>query len=82
MKKENKKIKFLTGVVEKKSSIQTVKVRVNYRILHPILKKMYTKSRLFLVHDPKNQASLGDNVQIIPGKKLSKNKSWYLISLN
>ena len=81
MKKEEKQIKLLDGEVVKKSSLQTVKARVDYRIRHPKFKKLYTISRHFLVHDKDNTSEVGNRVQITPGKKISKNKSWYIHSL-
>lgn len=81
MKKENRQTKLLDGEVVKKSSMQTVKVRIDFKIRHPKFKKLYTKSRHFLVHNKDNTIEVGNRVQITPGKKISKNKSWYIYSL-
>jgi small subunit ribosomal protein S17 len=35
----------------------------------------------FSVHDPKEDAQIGDLVEIIPCRRISKNKSWRLLKV-
>ena len=77
-KTEAKILKTQKGVVVSISGQSTIKVEIKQKIQHKILKKLYTTSRRFLVHDPESKAQVGDSVMIIPGKRISKNKSWHI----
>lgn len=78
IKKNNKNIK--KGLVIAISGDKTVKVEVKRSVRHKILKKLYIISRKFLVHDQENKAKMGDIISIMPGIKVSKNKSWHIVT--
>ncbi len=55
---------------------KTVVVRVERVVLHPVYKK-YTKRRTtYKAHDEKNEYNVGDTVEIIETRPLSKEKRW------
>jgi len=56
--------KTLTGIVTSDKRDKTITVTVTSRETHPIYKKQYTVNRKYQAHDPKNEAHLGDKVQI------------------
>ena len=66
------------GIVIKNSSPQTVKVAVASFISHPLYGKKARKTKEFLVHDPENQAKVGDRVEIEEGRPYSARKRWEL----
>ena len=68
------------GTVIAKSSDKTIKVRVTRLTKHPVVGKYIKKSRNYLVHDPEEKCSVNDRVFIVPGLKVSKQKSWHLSS--
>ncbi len=57
---------------------KTIVVTVSDSRMHPIYKKRYKTSRKFHVHDEKNEAKIGDVVEIEESRPISKNKTWVL----
>jgi len=76
---ENKR--RVTGTVVKRSGDKTISVLAEGRQVHPVYKKTVKTRRKFLVHDQNNEAVLGDKVEIIESRPLSKLKSWVLTSV-
>ncbi|MFH0776585.1 MAG: 30S ribosomal protein S17 [Patescibacteria group bacterium] len=70
-----------TGVVISDKNAQTIVVRVDREVRHPIYKKNYRVSRKFHAHDEKNEAQIGDVVEIVESRPLSKLKSWKLVKV-
>ena len=68
----------LTGRVVSDKPDKTVVVLIERRRLHSLYKKRYLISKRYLVHDPNNQAKLGDSVTIIPSRPISARKRWQL----
>ena len=56
-------------------------VAVEERKPHPIYKKMITSTKKFHAHDENNEAGVGDTVQIMETRPLSKMKRWRLIEI-
>ncbi len=64
------------GVVMSDRMDKTVVVRVERVVLHPVYKK-YTKRRTtYKAHDEKNEYNVGDTVEIVETRPLSKEKCW------
>ena len=64
------------GVVMSDRMDKTVVVRVERVVLDPIYKK-YTKRRTtYKAHDERNEYHVGDTVEIIETRPLSKEKCW------
>lgn len=57
---------------------KTIIVEVRRRVQHPLYKKYIIKKKKFYAHDEHNEASLGDIVQIISSRPLSRLKRWRL----
>jgi len=49
--------------------------------LHPKYKKLYRVNKKYNVHDAKGQAKLGDLVEFIECRPLSKTKRWRLLGV-
>ena len=78
---ESKKVKTRRGVVVSKSGDKSVKVQINYTVKHPVYGK-YIKRRTKLgVHDESNSAGIGDVVDVIECRPISKSKSWRLVKV-
>lgn len=73
--------KKFVGVVSSDVRDKTITVVVTRRETHPIYRKQYTVSRKFAVHDELNQAHIGDRVEIVETRPVSKTKSWALGSI-
>ena len=70
--------KTLTGFVTSDVRDKTITVTVTSRETHPLYGKQYTVNRKYQAHDPKNEAKLGDKVQISETRPVSKTKSFVL----
>lgn len=68
--------KVLTGVVVSKSGDKTVKVVYYYKTPHPLYKKEIKRRTTFHVHDEKNDCKVGDIVEIMETRPLSRTKCW------
>ncbi len=69
----------VTGVVDSVSGKKTVRVRIENLVKHPLYGKYMRRWTKVLVHDPTEQASLGDHVEVAPCRPISKTKSWRVI---
>jgi small subunit ribosomal protein S17 len=71
----------LIGVVRKKSGDQTISVTVERFIKHPVYKKFYRSSKNYPAHDQDNQAEVGDRVEIVETRPISKTKRFKLSNI-
>jgi small subunit ribosomal protein S17 len=71
----------LTGVVVSDKMDKTVVVLVNRLVKHPVYKKYIKRRAKFMAHDEKNVARMGDTVEIIQSRPLSRLKRWRLIKV-
>lgn len=79
--KSLKEIKTKRGIVVSKSGDKSVSVQINYTVKHPVYGK-YIKRRTKLgVHDERNESGLGDTVEIVECRPVSKTKSWRLVKV-
>ncbi|MEK7072754.1 MAG: 30S ribosomal protein S17 [Patescibacteria group bacterium] len=77
MDKEKTTIKRkLKGEVISDKMEKTVVVEVDRFQLHPIYQKRYKVSKKYKVHDPKNQYKIGDVIEIVESRPISKDKKW------
>ena len=70
--------KKITGIVTSDVQDKTIVITVTSRETHPIYKKQYTVTRKYTAHDEKNQAKIGDKVEVSECRPFSKNKTWKL----
>lgn len=73
--------KTLTGIVTSDVRDKTITVTVTSRETHPILKKKYTVTRKYSADDQSNEARIGDKVQIVETRPVSKTKSFRLLNI-
>ena len=69
----------LVGIVSSASRDKTITVSITNRETHPLYRKQYTKTRKYTAHDEKNEAGLGDKVEIEACRPISKTKSYKLV---
>ena len=69
------------GVVVSDKMDKTITIKVERRLRHPLYKKYVKQSKKFYAHDEKNEAHIGDIVEITETRPLSKNKRWRLVSV-
>jgi small subunit ribosomal protein S17 len=68
----------IIGTVVSDVQDKTIVVSLIARRTHPLYGKQYTESRKFTAHDEKNQAKVGDKVEIAESRPISKRKTWVL----
>ena len=66
----------LVGMVVSDKMDKTVVVRVERLVQDPRYKKYIRRYSKFMAHDESNDCAIGDRVQIIEHRALSKNKRW------
>lgn len=71
--------RILQGTVVSDVNDQTVTVRVERRVMHPVYKKFIKRSKKYAAHDPENQFKTGDVVRIQEGRPISKTKRWHVL---
>jgi small subunit ribosomal protein S17 len=58
---------------------KTIRVRLEWRVLHPRVGKTIRRRTMLVVHDERNEAKVGDRVEVEETRPLSKTKRWRLI---
>lgn len=66
------------GVVLSDRGEKSIKVRFDYIVKHPKYGKYYKRSTTLHAHDEKNEAQLGDVVEVVSCRRISKLKCWRL----
>ena len=67
------------GVVEKDKLPKSRRVAVKFAAPHPKYGKYVEKRTILQVHDEHNESRVGDRVEIVPCRPMSKTKRWKLI---
>ena len=60
---------------------KSITVAVDRQVKHPIYGKFITKTTKYMAHDENNEAGIGDTVQIMSIRPLSKRKTWRLVQI-
>jgi len=71
--------RVLEAVVISGKQNKTVKVQVEFMVKHPRYNKYLRKRTQMHVHDEKSEAKVGDKVEIVECRPISKTKNWRLI---
>lgn len=76
---KNLKQRVFEGRVMSDKMDKTIVVRVDRTKVHPKYKKQYKVSHKFKVHDEANAYKVGDVVQFVETRPLSRDKRWRVI---
>lgn len=68
--------KVRQGVVTSDKMQKTVVVTINSLVRHPLYGRIVRQSKKFKAHDEANDARIGDTVEIMETRPLSKDKCW------
>ncbi|MBR3172730.1 30S ribosomal protein S17 [Candidatus Saccharibacteria bacterium] len=71
----------LIGTVTSDKRDKTITVSIVSRETHPLYRKQYSKTRKYTAHDAKNEAHVGDRVQIAMSRPISKTKAYTLVKV-
>lgn len=58
---------------------KTIVVAIEDNVKHPLYKKVIKRTVKFKAHDEENVCKIGDKVEIMETRPLSKDKNWRLV---
>lgn len=60
---------------------KTVVVAIKDNVKHPLYKKVIKNTYKLKAHDEKNECGIGDTVEVMETRPLSKDKRWRLVRI-
>lgn len=75
------KRKTQIGFVSSRSGDKSIKVTVAYKTPHPLYQKVVNRQTVLHVHDEKNETKVGDKVEVMETRPLSRLKRWRVVSI-
>ena len=73
--------KTRVGVVVSDKMDKTVVVAIIDNVKHPLYKKIVKRTVRLKAHDEKNECRVGDRVEVMETRPLSKDKRWRVIEI-
>lgn len=73
--------KVRLGKVVSDKMEKTIVVAVETKVRHPLYGKTINRTTKFKAHDENNDAKIGDIVEIMETRPLSKDKRWRLVEV-
>ena len=67
------------GVVASDKADKTIRVVVDYRTRHALYGKYVRHRTVLHAHDERNEAKVGDRVEVMSCRPISKTKCWRLV---
>jgi small subunit ribosomal protein S17 len=71
----------VTGVVTRDKNLKTRRVEVERLVRHPKYGKYVKRRTICYAHDENNESHLGDTVEIVESRPLSRTKRWRLVRI-
>ena len=71
----------IVGTVVSDKADKTIVLSVASRKTHPIYKKQYTRTTKYIAHDEKNEARVGDKVEVVETRPISARKHMNLVKI-
>ena len=69
------------GFVSSRSGDKSVKVTVAYKTPHPLYQKVVNRQTVLHVHDEKNETKVGDKVEVMETRPMSRLKRWRIVTI-
>ena len=79
MERSLRKVKV--GVVVSDKMDKTVVVAIRDNVKHPLYKKVIKRTYKLKAHDEKNECGIGDTIEVMETRPLSKDKRWRLVRI-
>jgi small subunit ribosomal protein S17 len=73
--------KTRVGKVVSDKMDKTIVVAIEDRVVHPLYKKIMKRTYKLKAHDENNECGIGDRVEVMETRPLSKDKRWRLVSI-
>ena len=71
--------KTRVGKVVSDKMDKTIVVAIEDNVQHPLYKKIIKRTYKLKAHDEKNECGIGDKVEVMETRPLSKDKRWRLV---
>ena len=69
------------GFVSSRSGDKSVKVTIAYKTPHPLYHKVVNRQTVLHVHDEKNETKVGDKVEVMETRPMSRLKRWRVVAV-
>lgn len=73
--------KTSVGMVVSDKMDKTIVVAIKDNVRHPLYKKIIKRTIKLKAHDENNSCGIGDKVEIMETRPLSKDKRWRLVNI-
>ena len=73
--------KSRVGIVSSDKMDKTIVVSIKDSVKHPLYKKVIKRTVKFKAHDENNECGIGDKVEIMETRPLSRDKRWRLVRI-
>ena len=73
--------KTRVGVVVSDKMDKTIVVAIEDSVQHPLYKKTMKRTYKLKAHDENNECGIGDTVEVMETRPLSKDKRWRLVRI-
>jgi small subunit ribosomal protein S17 len=67
------------GIVTSARRTKTIRVTIEFLVRHPKYGKFVRRRTVLHAHDEKNECGIGDKVEVMHCRPLSKTKTWRLV---
>jgi len=78
---QRSKRKLQIGFVSSRSGDKSIKVTIAYKTPHPLYHKVVNRQTVLHVHDDNNVSNIGDKVEVMETRPISKLKRWRVVSV-
>jgi small subunit ribosomal protein S17 len=75
------KRKTQIGFVSSRSGDKSIKVTIAYKTPHPLYHKVVNRQTILHVHDEKNETKVGDKVEVMETRPISRLKRWRVVNV-
>ena len=79
VERNNRKVR--EGIVVSDKMDKTIVVAIKDKTKHPLYKKTINTTKKLKAHDENNEAGIGDKVEIMETRHLSRDKCWRLVKV-
>ena len=73
--------KAVIGFVTSRSGDKSIKVTIPYKTPHPLYHKVINRKTVVHAHDEKNETKVGDKVELMETRPMSRLKRWRIVSV-
>ncbi len=73
--------KTRVGMVVSNKMDKTIVVAIMENVRHPVYNKVMKRTYKLKAHDENNECNIGDKVEVMETRPLSKDKRWRLVSI-